>query len=65
MCPFKKDRQRARMKGREGAEERWRKRQIVREKEGEGGVDEIIFWAWMNQLFCQCRERTRESSALN
>lgn len=53
------------MKGREGAEERWRKRQTVREKEGEGGVDEIIFWAWMNQLFCQCRERTRESSALN
>lgn len=29
------------------------------------GVDEIIFWAWMNQLFCQERERERIQHSIN
>lgn len=51
MFSFKKEghvclrkRERERKKGREGGRGRKREREKV-------GVDEIIFWVWMNQLF--------------
>lgn len=38
-----------------------------KERKGGGGgekvgVDEIIFWAWMNQLFCQQREKIQNGN---
>lgn len=42
MCLFKKP---GRQREKEGEE--------AEERVKEVGVDEIIFWVWMNQLFCQ------------